>query len=138
MSRYYKELPPTPLNHPQHEKAFYAQKLHPSCQAAEYQQTVLKHQNCRLQKQNTELQQEVTQLREQTSQLEDKIKKYQQSIRQQNESFVLVTRTVCSAFEKYRESTGALPAQSSNVSPIDQVINAYTAFSDSEEDLMFF
>ncbi|KAL7917346.1 hypothetical protein ACQKWADRAFT_307000 [Trichoderma austrokoningii] len=138
MSRYHKELPPTPTDYPKHERVAYAQKLHSSCQAAEYQHTVLKHQNCRLQKQNTELLQEVAQLREKTLRLENKIKKYQQYVRQLNENFVLVTRTVCSAFEKYRESTVVLPAQSSNASPIDQVLDAYTALSDNEEDLMFF
>ncbi|RFU73352.1 hypothetical protein TARUN_8898 [Trichoderma arundinaceum] len=137
MSKYQKDLPPIPLPSPLRTGATYTNtqilpKQQP--QQAEYYHAVLKHQNRRLQKQNEELQQTIVQQKEKITHLQDKKKECQQYIKKQNENFIQITRSVCSAFENYREKAVPMPTESLSSSPIDQLIEAYAAFSDSEGD----
>ncbi|UKZ79063.1 hypothetical protein TrVFT333_006814 [Trichoderma virens FT-333] len=138
MSRYQKDLPPIPPVPPRGTTYTYTsppnlRKQQPP-QTSEHYQAVLKQQNRRLQEQKDKLHQTIAQQEEKIAHLQRKIKEYRQYIKKQNENFIQVTQTVCSAFESYRERAVAMPAENLSPSPIDQVIGAYAAFSDSEGD----
>ncbi|KAL7783835.1 hypothetical protein V8C37DRAFT_413610 [Trichoderma ceciliae] len=138
MTKDQKDLPPIPLESPRGTTYIYTnlcnlQKQRPP-QTPEHYQAILKHQNRRIQEQKDKLHLTIVQQNKKIAHLLSKIKEYRQYIKKQNENFIQVTRRVCSAFENYRERAVAMPAEDLSPSPVDQIIGAYAAFSDSEGD----
>ncbi|KAL7903758.1 hypothetical protein GGI35DRAFT_472879 [Trichoderma velutinum] len=108
MSKHQKDLPPIPLESPKGGTYMYTSPR-------QHKQRPLQTQNRRLQEQKEKLHQTIY-------------------IQKQNDNFIYITQTVCSAFKSYRERAIAMPAEDLSPSPIDQVIGAYAAFSNSKGD----
>ncbi|KAK5997521.1 hypothetical protein PT974_02917 [Cladobotryum mycophilum] len=137
MSRYDKDLLPIPLIPPQKANHGIARSLPQKGslqQKLDISGVTWKQQISKLQKQNQRLQQTLVERDEKIVQLQKKITEYQQYIKKQTENFVQITRAVRSAFENYRDRAVAMPEESLEVSPTDEIIQAYAAFSDSDED----
>lgn len=103
---------------------------------AEQSGTFTHEQSTKLKQQNESLQHAIRKKNEELAQLRQKIAHYQRYVKQQHESFTRVFRKISSVFEEYQATVEDANASAIEVDSVDEAIQAYAAFSDSEEDFI--
>lgn len=134
MSKYEKRLPPLPCISQQHgHQVPHRLKARRLLKQTSKNDKPLSERQYRLQVQNKRLQHALWERDEKIAQLQETLVEYQHCIKKQIENFLQTTQTLCSAFESYRQMP--VSAKDYNISPIDEIIQAYTSLNENEGNI---